>query len=149
MSWNQTGAGGVAFKGGTTMQKVYNAFQGSHTATLETEVGRWENIWGSTTPIRVFHVVLDTDLGSANERLRMYVDGALATPVTTPSVAQGDYMNVGNFAPAVVVGNIPSGGRSIFGTIYYLALYDEAMPATVVADHAAILAQKNDGPDVP
>ena len=189
LSWNKSSADGVAFKGGTTMQKIYDAFQGTKTATLEVvvqlsgtgtagstivglfgqsadwftlktndlgsvylvwqgqnEAGRWENIWGPTTPIRVIHVVLDSTLGTENERLRMYIDGAPATPVTTANVGLDQYMNVGNVAPAVVIGNDTFGNRSLFGTVYYAAFYDVAMPATLVADHAGILAVSHDGP---
>jgi hypothetical protein len=126
---------------GNNLGSVYLGFN------QQAEVGRWENIWGSSTPARVFHVVLDTSLGTENERLRLYVDGAAATPVMTASVAQNQTQIFAGGPPAVVIGNAQaSGGRSIFGTIYYMAIYSVALSSATVSDHAALLAMSHDGP---
>ncbi len=94
----------------------------------------------------VAHAVVDTRRVIDTERVRLYVDGVErtdSTPNVTPILNQGIVIPV---APDefLGVGNREIGGRTIEGTIYYVAIYETALSATEVANNAARLTASDD-----
>jgi hypothetical protein len=96
----------------------------------------------------VAHIVLDTTLATATERVRLYVNGSdqgapgvLSNPpllnAETELIAPTD---------SYALGNRTIGGRSFQGTLYYCAMYSTALTPAEVQQNAAVLMMDDDSP---
>jgi len=93
---------------------------------------------------QVVHLVVNTALGAPPARRKLYRDGIQA-PSGGDMIAQGATLTVGPQA-VLCLGNRPSGGRSPLATLYYGALYAEALTDEEVAHNAQVLAGDDDHP---
>lgn len=91
----------------------------------------------------VIHVVFDSGLAVAANRLRLYIDGSLVATSTGDRPLPGGSVDLGNDA-ALVVGNDLAGDRSIDGSIHYAAIYLGALTASEVATNAGQLQLRDD-----
>ena len=97
----------------------------------------------------VLHVVVDTALNTATERVKLYVNGRLIAPAAySTSPSKNTTIELGS-SPSLVLGNrgafsSPAAYSAPYGWIYYAALYNNAMSATTVASQAARLLRDDD-----
>ncbi len=102
--------------------------------------------------LSVFHLVIDTTLATANDRLLIYKDGVIQTPLSTPGTitqnATFDLTTAGTNAQLIMLNRESSGSyaRSADGILYYAALYDSAFTQANVDTNEAILAVDDDTP---
>lgn len=130
-----------------------NNFFSVYAVAGSTEAGRWsypdmsQILWGPSRATRVLHAVYDSTAASGADRLVLYVGGVPATVEAAPTVGLDEPLSFAS-TPHIAFGNIPSGNTdtALGGTVYYMAIYNTAMSAQQVMDHAAILQQSNDGP---
>ena len=96
----------------------------------------------------VAHIVLDTNLATPSDRVRLYVNGTDHGPgdVIENPMAQGAQTEIIAATDSYGVGNRAVGGRSIEGTIYYCAMYAAALSPEEVAQNAAALMMGDDTP---
>ena len=92
----------------------------------------------------VVHFVLDTPDTDPQERGRLYLDGVRQS-ASIAGTAPGEAVAVG-LGRYLVLGNRESGGRTPVGTIHYAAIYTNALPDPIIADHAAVLLANDDTP---
>lgn len=108
---------------------------GSYSIEWNLQVG---NLSGPT----VLTVVFDSSRFNINDRIDFFVNGSRG-----PTSQIGPAPNVAfDFGPGtdVVIGNRPSGSRSIDGDIGYVAVYDRALSSLEVAANAAALLVSHD-----
>jgi hypothetical protein len=105
--------------------------------------GRWA--LGSQSPGRiVVHAVFDTKL-AAEDRVRLYVDGAIATPTFVNPPDEDATLTVTNDA-FLLLGNRPTGDTAFGGTLYYAAIYDRALDPAELTNNATLLSVNDDPP---
>lgn len=94
----------------------------------------------------VLHVVLDTDLADVASRVRLYVDGNLATENGTgipPLLGETTKLiPTAHFS----IGNRFIGARSFVGVLFYAAVYSTALTPADVATNVAVLTASDDSP---
>ncbi len=128
---------------GTASGNLRVAFNGSFTWT-----------WTANTVAAgrtVYHVVVDTTLATSADRIRLYRDGALLTPVSSTAMSQNAVLDtitaVGSENTArIILGNddVGNGSASMAGVLYYAAIYDNALTAAEVLANALILMRDDD-----
>lgn len=95
----------------------------------------------------VVHVVIDTTLATAVDRVRVYKNGALLTAIGS-NMAQNDTLSLPSGQDLIALNRESSGSfdRSIDGVLFYAAMYSVAFDSTRVSDHETILAADDDTP---
>ena len=96
----------------------------------------------------VAHIVLDTNLASPSDRVRLYVNGVDQGPgdiLETP-IAQGAATEIIAATDSFSIGNRAIGGRSIDGTIFYCAIYGAALSSEEIGQNATALMAGDDTP---
>ena len=108
------------------------------------DIGYWTM---SLTTRQVVHVVLDTNLDPAGDRVKLYQNGMLMpkdnTKCKDPAKSAGVDLLTNRH---LVLGNTEDGQRSPKGTIYYAALYEKPFTQARAAEHAKILLASDDAP---
>jgi hypothetical protein len=104
--------------------------------------GRWS--LASHTGRIVVHAVFDTSL-PADDRVRLFIDGELATPTFVNPPGAGDTLTVSDDA-FLLLGNRPAANTSFGGTLYYAAVYGRALDDLEVVSNATLLAADDDAP---
>lgn len=93
----------------------------------------------------VLHAVYDTAQATPEERARFYVNGGRLQSFGTTPPDLNDAISI----PAdqdIAIGNRESGGRSINGTIYYAAVYSDALTDDDILQNALLLLENDDTP---
>jgi hypothetical protein len=118
-------------------------------ATVGTTSGfRWPAILGSASPPRVFHLVFDSQNPISSERLVMFINGVPIAPSPgSTSLNANEQLNF-PVPPAATIGATPDGNidDSINGSVFYYAVYSEALSLAQVQAHSEILNISSDGP---
>ncbi|WP_050432063.1 LamG-like jellyroll fold domain-containing protein [Chondromyces crocatus] len=92
----------------------------------------------------VLHVVLDTTKATDSERVTLYRNGSALSPEGTPTwPGENERLNLTG-TNSLALGNRPSGGRSIQGTLHYAAVYMRALTPNEVESNAAVLLANDD-----
>lgn len=95
----------------------------------------------------VMHVVFDTTLGNAADRVKLYLDGEAQTSTGGAPPAQNDtIVIVNNSSTEYTLANREADERSIAGTLFYTSMYSTALSQDEVAHNFAILNLSDDGP---
>ena len=109
--------------------------------------------WDVNLPSRgrtVLHLVLDTTQGNDDDRVLLYVDGEEQQSVGGARPARDEEIDIPSPQPAYVLGNSAAGsgdgGRGIFGTIFYAAMYSTALDDDEVEHNAELLLVNDDTP---
>lgn len=113
----------------------------------EGQVKKTSGRWNLDLPSRgrfVAHMVFDTTQNTPRDRLRLYVDGQEVPSNTQDDPLPGDTVTLPGGALYYVLGNREVGGRTFRGTLFYAALYGEALTAQEVAANAARLLVDDD-----
>lgn len=98
------------------------------------------------TQRNIFHVVLDTTQAIDTDRVRLYIDGVPATSTGGTPPTQDQMINLGNGAE-LIAGNRQSGGANMAtGSLFYAAIYDDALTPTEIANNVAVLQLSDDQP---
>lgn len=93
----------------------------------------------------VIHVVVDTAEATANDRIKVYVDGSVISPTVNANPTQNDTLLPSN--DQLIAGNRLAGGnyaRSFTGVWFYGALYSGAFSAQDCSDNYDILGPGGD-----
>jgi hypothetical protein len=93
----------------------------------------------------VYHVVFNSSLGTAADRLQLYVDGVYQESFAV-DVGLNE-TNTGLDSREFWVGNRSGGSRTFQGSLYYVAYYNTALSPTEIATNAALLISNDDGPN--
>ncbi len=93
----------------------------------------------------VLHLVLDVAQPAAQDRVRLYVDGAPVAAVMSTPPAPGEAIALGA-DNHFVLGNREIGVRSFVGQLYYSAMYTRALGVAEVQNNAAVLLSSDDSP---
>jgi hypothetical protein len=93
----------------------------------------------------VMHAVLDTAQADPEQRQRLYINGAPAVRIGGSPVLQDTVIDIGT-TTHYVIGNREIGARSGLGTIYYAALYTDALSEADIQNNAAALLFDDDAP---
>jgi hypothetical protein len=94
----------------------------------------------------VIHVVIDTTLATAADRVKVYIDGTLQANGGT-AMAQNSRLTFGNLRELLFLNRgVGSWARSIDGQLFYAAIYQDAFDQTRVDDHEGVLAASDDAP---
>jgi len=93
----------------------------------------------------VLHLVLDTTRNNAANRARLYVNGATVNSMSMTPPVQGSTTTL-PAGSSYCVGNREIGERSIAGTIFYAALYSEALSGSQIDQNAKVLLADDDAP---
>jgi hypothetical protein len=91
------------------------------------------------------HAVFDSTQTAPEDRARIYINGGPlpSFDITVPALDDVLDLQTGrHFA----IGNREIGGRSIEGTIFYAAIYDEALTDAQVLQNAVLLLENDDTP---
>jgi hypothetical protein len=107
-------------------------------------IGLWEVDFQSLGRM-VLHAVLDTAQADAEDRQRLYINGAPAVRVGGSLAVQDLVIDVGT-TTHYVIGNREIGSRSGLGKIYYAALYTDALTDAEIVNNAATLLFDDDAP---
>jgi hypothetical protein len=91
----------------------------------------------------VLHAVVDTNVATAEDRTRLYVDGA-AQPRTSGTSPSLGYTPPLLLADYLTIGNVEGAGRSPEGDIFYAAIYTKALSPQQVASNAQQLTANDD-----
>jgi hypothetical protein len=91
----------------------------------------------------VLHLVYDTTRQGAAERINLFKDG-VAIVKTTGSAPQLNSSFTMGTSDDFMIGNRQGQDRSIAGTIFYVAYYDEALDATEIGTNAQRLLANDD-----
>lgn len=95
----------------------------------------------------VMHVVFDTTLGNADDRVKLYLDGEVQTATGGAPPDQNDtIVIVNNSSTEYTLANREADGRSIAGTLFYASMYSTALDQAEVEHNFAILNTNDDGP---
>jgi hypothetical protein len=81
--------------------------------------------------------------------LVLFINGAPIQPETgSPSVTANEQLNFAASPPAATIGATPDGNvnDSINGSVFYYAIYSEALSPAQVQAHSDILNISSDGP---
>lgn len=90
----------------------------------------------------VYTVVYDSNETAEAERVRLYINGLLATPAPSQNIDSGMVLTVG--AGIFCIGNSPEATRAPDGDIFYAALYSAALTGSEVARNSARLLEFDD-----
>ncbi len=106
--------------------------------------------WTRVTGRKVYHIVVDTSDGTANNRVLLYVDGSLDSSIDIDAnPTQNDTIDVDAARLWLFNRGLGNYQRSIIGTIYYVALYSSALTSGNVSDNYDILTADDDTPGAP
>lgn len=105
---------------------------------------RTEWDWATGTK-DVWHIVLDTDAGTAENRTKVYKNGSLFTDDGS-SISSGATINITTTEWLYAGNRQTSKNRESDLILYYAAVYDEAFTATRCDDHSTILTADDDTP---
>jgi hypothetical protein len=93
---------------------------------------------------QVMHLVYDSTRSVPEDRARLFLDGKLQTPLGgTNPVDPNDGLNMPASAH-FVIGNAEVGDRGIQGTVFYMALYSEALTDAELSQNATALLASDD-----
>ena len=102
----------------------------------------WENVHSQER--MVLHLVYNANDPTPDNRIRLYKDGVLAPKTTSSPPQPGDNPGLGG-GDFLVIGNGQSSPTdSILGTIYYVAMYKEALNLTEITNNHARLIVNDD-----
>jgi hypothetical protein len=109
---------------------------GTHSAT-------WSGVHSQER--MVLHLVYDTSQPDQGERVKLYKNGVLLPKTDISPPTQNSSFSMGS-SDALAIGNKPGGtaDESLEGTIYYVALYDNALSLGDVQNNAARLLVSDD-----
>jgi hypothetical protein len=105
------------------------------------QVGVW-SVELPTLGRAVVHLVVESGAGTANDRARLYVNGALVDPEGEIGLAMNAAIALSS-APYLALGN-REGNRSIQGVVYYAAMYGVALDLEEVEHNATLLFEDDD-----
>lgn len=106
--------------------------------------GSWSLPFGSLARF-VVHLVIDTGQAQAEDRVRLYVNGALATIEDGARAEQNETISVSAAMPVFFgLGNRQTGGRGFAGTMYYAAIYSQALTVAEIEQNVAHLLISDD-----
>ena len=106
--------------------------------------------WTGSTSRQVIHIVYDTTLATANDRIKIYVNGSLITPDYDSTPAQNDTLSIPAGTKLFMFNRgTTTFDRSVTGMIYYAAIYDGAFSAANVTNNYDILVLDDDTPSAP
>ena len=95
----------------------------------------------------VFHIVVDTTLATADDRIKIYRDGTLITPTVNDNPALNDIIELDAGATMFMFNRGTSTfGRAMDGVLFYAALYSSAFTAGNVTTNFDILTSDDDTP---
>ena len=132
------GAGGGDFAiGSPFLDRIVLRWGGSTLREFESDFGG--------TDRRVLHVVVDTDAGAPDDRLRAYLDG-MRLPLTNPGApGQAEGLPL-NQSSAITLGNRSDGTRSFRGRLQYAAIYTEVLDQAQLEHNVDVLLASDDAP---
>lgn len=132
------GAGGGDFAiGSPFLDRIVLRWGGSTLREFESDFGG--------TDRRVLHVVVDTDAGAPDDRLRAYLDG-MRLPLTNPGApGQGEGLPLDQNS-ALALGNRSDGTRSFRGHLQYAAIYTEVLDQAQLEHNVDVLLASDDAP---
>jgi len=107
------------------------------------EIGFW-SAQLMTLGRSVFHLVVNTDEVSSNDRVRVYIDGERLDGTVSPMM-EGSSATVFS-DDFLVIGNRDDGDHSIEGIIYYAAIYAEALTDAQILNNVTVLQASDDAP---
>ncbi len=106
------------------------------------DIGQWSADFGNLGRA-VYHLVLDTTDTNLSNRVRFYINGSLQTASGgTPPLDNTAFIFAG--AESICLGNRDTQLRSMDGTLYYAALYADAMSDADIAINAELLKAWDD-----
>lgn len=96
----------------------------------------------------VLQAVLDTTLPTAAERTRLFIDGVLVPhhqnpPITVTPPTSGEGIDT-CLACELTIANRQQGDREVVGTVYYAAIYTEALTVPELDQNRALLTENDD-----
>jgi hypothetical protein len=98
----------------------------------------WENVHSQER--MVLHLVYNANDATADNRIRLYKDGVLVPKTTSSPPQPGDNPGLVG-SDGFVIGNGRNPTDSIDGTMYYVAMYKEALNlAEITNNHARLIA---------
>ena len=113
----------------------------------------WENTimrtWDPSTSARqVVHIVVDTTLATANDRVKIYVNGTLQSPTINSNPALNDTLTLAasSFLNLWCRGDFATPTRAPDGTLFYAAIYNSAFSQADVTTNFDILTADDDTP---
>ena len=115
----------------------------------------WENTirrtWDPGTSARqVVHIVVDTTLATANDRVKIYVNGTLQSPTINSNPALNDTLTLAasSFLNLWCRGDFATPTRAPDGTLFYAAIYNSVFTSGNVTTNFDILTADDDTPAV-
>jgi len=102
--------------------------------------------WTVDTARHVYHVVIDTTETTANDRVKLYVDGTIASPTIDANPTLDAAFDLTDNTDFFIGNRGGGGGRSIVGDVYYVALYNVAMSTTNITNNDSVLSASDDTP---
>lgn len=97
-------------------------------------------------PRAVLHLVMDTSQADPEARVRLFLDGTDVGPGDVMNTPPGDGDVIVLSGGEMAIGNRESGDASPQGTIFYAAVYGEALTDDEVAGNAQVLLSSDDPP---
>ena len=95
----------------------------------------------------VWHIVVDTALATANDRIKIYKDGTLQSPTIDANPSQNVTVSIPSDSRLFMFNRGDSSfERSMDGVLFYAALYSSAFSAANVTTNEAILSSDDDTP---
>jgi hypothetical protein len=140
-----TGPGRFSLTASTSVLARFDLYGSGH--LVNTFAGAWA-INFATLNRCVLHVVLDTALADEGERVKLYVSGTPEMSFGTSHIPPIQDETIALGSSAYVLGNIDysNPGRSFQGTLFYAALYSEALTVNEIRNNAAVLQANDDTP---
>jgi hypothetical protein len=105
------------------------------------EGATWAN--ANTQQRMVLHLVFDSTRATESERIELFKNGSALTKTTSSPPVLNRTVGLGG-GDKLMIGNSPGQNRSIQGTIFYVAYYNEALDATEIANNATRLLANDD-----
>lgn len=107
--------------------------------------GTWDADWPNLGR-HVLHLVFDSTLLNASERVKLYRNGVLVPKSGGGDPGENEVLDIpADPAMFYAIGNREIGGRSCDCSIYYAAMYDRALSPAEVEQNANLLLLYDDG----
>ncbi len=104
--------------------------------------GQWNPAFGTSGRV-VLHLVYDSTLSTAADRVKLYKDGALLAKTGGTDPPQNETISIPN-GKNFLIANRELCCRSFDGDIYYAAQYNAALTAAEVSNNSSIMLASDD-----
>lgn len=101
----------------------------------------WVN--GNTRARMILHLVFDSTQADAAQRIELYQNGIKLVKTTSSPPGQNQTVGLGS-NDQLVIGNRQTSDRSIAGTIFYVAFYNQALDSAEITNNAQRLLVNDD-----